>query len=211
MGCKVASSRIHLLGPSGFAFVTAFALHLVSPSPSAAQTYTQTCSWASGSSIPVLFNAGAIASYGYDPDAFLNSVLNAMSVWNEEAGANLDLYYGGTTTLQVGTPNAITVIGTASLAGACPPPPMGTDNRLAVTFAPGAGACGGGGGAGPVIRLVMENGCAPSDPRRFVIPWTTLWPLSTQFGVEDGTFVRDHDRERRAGDQLGRRLSRGYG
>lgn len=36
----------------------------------------------------------------------------------------------------------------------------------------------------------MENGCAPGDPRRFLISWSTLWPTSSEIFME-GTAVHE--------------------
>lgn len=101
---------------------TAVVAWLLAPTIALAQTYTPPgCSWAPGTSIPVWINVGPVASYGLNEDAFRVTMLNAMAVWAEESGANLDLYYAGDTTAQVGVPNAITIIGTAFPAGYCPP------------------------------------------------------------------------------------------
>jgi hypothetical protein len=60
--------------------------------------------------VPVYFNPGTLAANGFNVDSFRQSLIDAISLWNEESQSNLNLGYAGDTTATDNIPGAVVVI-----------------------------------------------------------------------------------------------------
>ncbi len=131
---------------------------VLAPAMTTAQTNPTTCSW-SGRSIPVYFNPANIAANGFDENAFRNTMLNAMAVWNEESRGDIDMYYAGDTTETVGIAGAILVSFWNWLGGSPTPQSCAAwGNTLANTALPSGTSCNGSGSA---MAVGLRSVCVP--------------------------------------------------
>ncbi|MBK8172339.1 MAG: hypothetical protein IPK60_18620 [Sandaracinaceae bacterium] len=146
------------------------------PSPLRAQWSPTYCAWSSHS-VPVYFKPGTLAANGFNVTNFREAFADALAVWNEESGANVDLYYAGETTASVPTPGRIIV--SHGDDGSC------ADPLLAVTSLPGSGDCSGG---GVFIQMILKDPCTHA-----VRPWVTTWPGSTAGGgfIYEGSLIHE--------------------
>jgi hypothetical protein len=153
---------------------------LTAPSAGAAQTNPTSCSYP-GRSIPVYFNPANISANGFDPNAFRNTMLNALAVWNEESRGDIDMYYAGDTTVTTNIPGGILVQFWNTL-GTCTMPGQGWDAVLANTGIPAGSDCSTTGGAMSVGLRSVCTGIAR--------PWVTTWATPSQFQLE-GVLVHE--------------------
>ncbi len=106
--------------------------------------------------VPIYWNPGTLAANGFNVNAFRNSFLNAVALWNEESHANLQLLYMGDTSSTNPIAGAIVVKNINQLACG--------SGLLGLTQWPGGYSYLRD--ASPLVSMVLQDSCSGA-----VRPW----------------------------------------